>query len=86
MSAEEAEPGVRVRAHQSLCLGYGNCHRFAPNVYPLDEDGLITIHLLEVPPEQALDAWRGATVCPERAITVMGEPESYWIRRREEQQ
>lgn len=74
--------GVRVKAHPSLCLGYGNCHRFAPAVYPLDEEGYLAIHLLDVPPEHAVDAWRGASVCPERAITVVGEPESYWIRRR----
>ena len=71
MSAEEAEPGVRVRAHQSLCLGYGNCHRFAPNVYPLDEEGKVDLHLLEVPPELAHQARQGAWACPERAITLI---------------
>jgi ferredoxin len=74
---------VRVRAHPGLCLGYGNCHRFAPAVYTLDENDQIDIHLLDVPEELALDAWIGASVCPERAITVIGPPEAYWVTRRD---
>ena len=56
---------VRVRTHPALCLGWGNCHRWAPEVYPLDDEGLIAVHLLEVPESQAIDAWRGASVCPD---------------------
>ena len=63
--------GVRVRTHPGLCLGFGNCHRWAPNVYPLDEDGKVDVHLLDVPPELAAEARLGAQVCPELAITVI---------------
>ena len=75
-------PGVKVRAHPGLCLGYGLCHRFARDVYSLDADGEIAVHLLDVPAELALEAWIGASVCPQRAITVIGEPESVWRLRR----
>lgn len=61
---------VLVRTHPGLCLGWGNCHRFAPDVYPLDADGKVDIHRLGVPAEHAFDAWLGANACPERAITV----------------
>lgn len=30
---------VLVRAHPGLCEGWGNCHRFAAAVYPLDAEG-----------------------------------------------
>ncbi len=63
--------GVRVRTHPGLCTGFGNCHRWAPNVYPLDEDGRVDIHLLEVPAELADEARLGAQVCPAGAITVI---------------
>lgn len=71
---QHADPdaaGVRVRAHPGLCQGWGNCHRFAPEVYPLDDDGFLDIHLLEVPPELARAARLGAAACPEQAITVI---------------
>ena len=42
-------------------------------MYPLDEQGQIDIHLLEVPPELAEAAWVGAQVCPAAAISVIGE-------------
>jgi ferredoxin len=83
-SAPDAVDGVRVRTHPGLCVGIGNCHRWAPEVYPLDDDGHVGVHLLAVPPELAEQAWRGATVCPEQAITVIGPTEEYWIERRDE--
>ena len=63
--------GVRVRVHPGLCEGWGNCHRFAAAVYPLDAEGFVDLHLLEVPPELTSDARLGADVCPARAITVI---------------
>lgn len=72
MSAAEQAEGLKVRAHPALCEGWGNCHRWAPEVYQLDEDGQIDLHLLHVPPELAEAAWVGAQVCPARAITVIG--------------
>ena len=63
--------GVRVRTHPALCNGCGNCHRWAPCVYSLDDGGYTGFHLLDVPPELAADARLGAQVCPERAITII---------------
>lgn len=70
---EPTATGVRIRVHPGLCEGWGNCHRWGPEVYPLDEDGYIAIHLAEVPPELARAAWSGADACPAQAITVIGE-------------
>ena len=79
---QEAEvDGVRVKVHPSLCEGWGNCHRWAPSIYPLDEEGKVDLHLLHVPAEHALDAWLGAAACPQRAITIIGPPERYWLDR-----
>lgn len=75
--------GVRIRAHPGLCLGWGNCHRFAPSVYPLDGDGRLDTERLEVPEELAYEAWIGAAACPEQAITVIGKPFEYWAARHE---
>ena len=63
--------GVRVRVHPALCEGWGNCHRFASAVYPLDAAGYVDLHLLDVPPELAHEARLGADSCPARAITII---------------
>lgn len=49
-----------------------------------DEEGHIAFHRLDVPPELAYEAWIGASTCPQRAITVIGEPEAVWKARRDE--
>lgn len=68
------EPGamVRIRVHPGLCAGWGNCHRWAPDVYPLDERGEVAIHRLEVPAEAAERARWGAMACPAHAISYEG--------------
>jgi ferredoxin len=70
-TATEAGCGVRVRVHPALCEGWGNCHRFAPEVYPLDGNGHIDVHLVEVPDDLAPWAVLGADACPEHAITII---------------
>lgn len=60
-----------VKAHPGLCDGWGQCHRLAPDVYHLDDEGYIDIHMLEVPPDRAVAAWMGAMACPNGAITVV---------------
>lgn len=61
-----------VKAHPGLCEGWGQCHRWAPDVFPLDDEGYIDIHLLEVPPDRAVDAWSAAQACPIGVITIVG--------------
>lgn len=66
---------VRIRASLSLCHGFGNCKRWAPNVYFLSDDGHeIGFQFLEVPSELGDDAWAGAEACPQGAIQVLGPP------------
>ncbi len=71
--SERPQPGttVLVRVHPGLCEGWGNCHRWAPELYTLDAEGLIDLHVVEVPPELAEAAWLGAQSCPAGVITVL---------------
>lgn len=64
---------VKVRVHPGLCQGHRLCHRFAPEVYPLDEEGYIDLHLVDVPPELEGAAELGARVCPAGVITIIRE-------------
>lgn len=70
------DEGVRVRVHPSVCEGWGNCHRFAAAVYPLDADGYLDLRVLGVPAELADLARLGAQVCPAQAITVIETAEA----------
>lgn len=63
---------VRIRVHPGLCVGWGNCHRWAPDVYPLDELGQVAFHVLEVPADHAEAARWGAMACPAHAISYQG--------------
>lgn len=67
---------ARVRAHRGLCEGWGECRRWAPSVFELDDEGLIDIHMLAVPRSLAREAMIGASACPEQAITYDG-PRSF---------
>jgi ferredoxin len=67
--------GVRIKTHPGLCAGWGNCHRFAPDLYPLDDDGHVAIHLMEAAADRAYDARLGALACPAGAITVITSPD-----------
>lgn len=66
------EIGAKVRAHRGLCEGWGECRRWAPSVFHLDEEGLIDIHVLAVPAGLAREAMIGASACPEQAISYDG--------------
>jgi ferredoxin len=62
---------IRIRVHPGLCEAWGNCHRWAPDIYPLHADGTIDLHVIEVPPERAVEAWMGAEACPARVISIV---------------
>lgn len=65
---------MKIRTHPGLCDGHGLCHRFVPEVYTLDDEGYIDLHVVEVPPELQRAAMLGASICPVGAITVIHEP------------
>lgn len=70
--SHDLEEPVRIRASRSLCQGWGNCHRWAPEVYFLDDEGYeIGFQFLEVPADLLEAAWHGADACPEHAIQVL---------------
>ena len=71
MTNDEIAVGVRIRTHPSLCQGWGNCHRWAPDLFPLDEAGHIDVHVLDVPADRVRDAELGALICPDHVISII---------------
>ena len=64
---------MRIKVHPGLCNGWGECHRWGREVYPLDAEGYCEMRLLEVPSEMEDSARHGAAACPEQAITVIDD-------------
>ncbi len=61
---------LRVQADRSRCCGYGLCAQLCPQVYKLDEDGLVYLEADTFPLELENDAREGAAACPAEALTV----------------
>jgi len=62
---------VRIKVHPGLCMGWGQCWRWGPEVYALDDEGYLDLIVVEIPPELEEAARLGAEACPEHAITVI---------------
>jgi ferredoxin len=63
---------VKIEVDADLCQGHGLCSALAPEVYRVDpESGYNQMGTFALADEELWDAAeRGATACPERAITV----------------
>jgi len=62
---------VLVRVSPGICEGWGECHKFASEIYPNGADGKVDVHVLEVPAEYAALARRAASMCPVWAIQCL---------------
>lgn len=61
---------MKVRVDQAKCSGHAQCNATAPDVYEIDDMGYCAISELTVPDGLEAEAEKGASACPERAITV----------------
>ena len=64
---------MRIVVDHDLCSGHGRCAAVAPEVYALDENGFSAVNELDVPVHLEHAARAGASNCPERAITLIGD-------------
>ena len=55
------------------CSGHARCHALAPEIFELDDLGYNVTPDKDVAPEFAEAAQKGASACPEQAITIDGE-------------
>lgn len=61
---------LRVVADRGSCCGYGVCAEICPEVYKLDEAGLIVLDSDLVPPGLEEKAREGAESCPQAALRL----------------
>jgi ferredoxin len=60
----------RIVIDRSLCSGFGACAELAPDVFEVDQGGLVSLRVGASPDPAALEA---AAACPMGAITVIEE-------------
>lgn len=62
---------MRLKIDGTLCSGHGRCWKYAPDVFPLDDEGYNALRgsEIEVPADQVEAATMGMKACPERAIS-----------------
>ncbi|ADP80529.1 putative ferredoxin protein [Pseudofrankia inefficax] len=65
---------MKVAVDGAKCTGHARCQATAPEVFALDELGYAVPGEREIAAGAEAEARRGASACPERAITVWGDP------------
>ena len=61
---------MKIRIEKAKCVGNARCAAVSETLFPLDEDGYISLSEFIVQPGSEQLARRGARACPERIITV----------------
>ena len=61
---------MKIRINKAMCVGNARCAAVAPQLFPLDDDGYISVEEIEVPAGMEELARRGAKACPERIIVI----------------
>jgi ferredoxin len=62
---------MKAAIDSAKCQGHGLCYTTAPEVFGDDEEGYgYVLHGGDVEPGHEADARRGASNCPEQAITL----------------
>jgi ferredoxin len=59
-----------VRIDRNLCVGFGDCMEPAPEVFELDEDGVIRFRTVAVNPTEA-QLRSACNACPVDALTLL---------------
>lgn len=70
MSTQGKTPTLRVVVDRSRCCGYGLCAQLCPEVYKLDENGLVYVESEFIPGGLEEEAKEGAAACPAEALVI----------------
>lgn len=69
-SLSDEPVAMRAVADRGACCAYGVCAEICPEVWLLDDAGLIAVDNAPIPAELVEKAIEGAEACPANAISV----------------
>ena len=59
---------MKLKVNKDVCIGCGACQAVCPEVFEIEEDGLATVKVDEIPKESKEDAIDAKEGCPTNAI------------------
>jgi ferredoxin len=72
-SAPPAPARLRVIADRGACCGYGVCAEICPEIFQVDDIGVVKLLVEIVPAGLETKAREGAASCPQSALKVVAE-------------
>lgn len=63
---------MKVTVDETLCSGCGVCEEMAPDVFEMNDSGVVGVKINPVPDDLQASAQEAADGCPSGAITVEG--------------
>ena len=61
-----------IKLFTERCISTGSCQDVAPDVFDMDDDGVVSARVEEVDGTRRAQAERAASLCPVQAILVGG--------------
>jgi ferredoxin len=69
-STEEDLRIMRIAVDYDKCSGLGMCESIAPDVFEVEDDGSLTLHLTEVPEGREGEIREACEACPTEALSL----------------
>ena len=63
---------MRVAVDRELCVGSGACEALAPDVFEVDDDGVLVVRQETPDEDEQSDVRDAVTACPTRALSLDG--------------
>jgi ferredoxin len=60
----------RVAVDRERCVGSGACEALAPDVFEVDDDGVLVVHRSEPAADELGDVEDAVRACPTRALSL----------------
>ena len=60
----------RIAVDRERCVGSGACEALAPDVFEVDDDGVLVVHRAEPSGEELGDVEEAVQACPTRALSL----------------